>query len=104
MLPDGNWLHDPEYDALWDLACDLDFPISVHGEYREHRFHPFTGSRHGRERRDIKLATLNLDHALGFPCDNMATLGHFIFTAILERFPKLDWRSWNPTPAGCRFG
>src|SRR5262249_5949580 len=28
-------------------------------------------------------------HALGFPCDNMTTLGHFIFTGILERFPKL---------------
>ena len=24
-----------------------------------------------------------------FPCDNMTTLGHFIFTGILERFPKL---------------
>ena len=25
----------------------------------------------------------------GFPCDNMTTLGHYIFTGILERFPKL---------------
>jgi uncharacterized protein len=88
LLPAGKWLHDPEYDAVWALACDLDFPISVHGEYRQQRFHPFKGL--GTEnRQDIKLAILNLDHALGFPCDNMATLGHFIFTGILERFPKL---------------
>ena len=30
-----------------------------------------------------------LNHAMGFPYDNMATLGQFIFTGILERFPKL---------------
>ena len=24
----------------------------------------------------------------GFPCDNMTTLGHYIFTGILERFPE----------------
>src|SRR5207247_8442402 len=49
---------------------------------------PFKGVA-TENRQDIKLAILNLDHALGFPCDNMATLGHFIFTGILERFPKL---------------
>jgi predicted TIM-barrel fold metal-dependent hydrolase len=37
----------------------------------------------------VQLALRGLNHALGFPCDNMATLGHFIFTGILERFPKL---------------
>ncbi|MDE0213857.1 MAG: amidohydrolase family protein, partial [Deltaproteobacteria bacterium] len=35
FLPEGRWLHEPEYDALWGLACELDFPISVHGEYRQ---------------------------------------------------------------------
>ena len=30
-----------------------------------------------------------LNHAMGFPYDNMATLGQFIFTGILERFPQL---------------
>src|SRR5262249_5014308 len=38
---------------------------------------------------DLQLALRGLDHALGFPCDNMTTPGHFIFTGILERFPKL---------------
>lgn len=91
FLPEGRWLHEPEYDALWGLACELDFPISVHGEYRQRRFHPFAGGNRGNvDDRDMQqLALRGLDHALGFPCDNMATMGHFIFTGILERFPKL---------------
>ena len=91
FLPEGRWLHEPEYDALWGLACELDFPISVHGEYRQRRFHPFAGGNRGNvDDRDMQqLALRGLDHALGFPCDNMATMGHFIFTGILDRFPKL---------------
>jgi predicted TIM-barrel fold metal-dependent hydrolase len=91
FLPEGRWLHEPEYDALWQLACELDFPISVHGEYRQRRFHPFAGGNRGNvDDRDMQqLALRGLDHALGFPCDNMATMGHFIFTGILDRFPEL---------------
>ncbi|MDE0028497.1 MAG: amidohydrolase family protein [Deltaproteobacteria bacterium] len=91
FLPEGRWLHEPEYDALWGLACELDFPISVHGEYRQRRFHPFAGGNRGNvDDRDMQqLALRGLDHALGFPCDNMATMGHFIFTGILDRFPRL---------------
>jgi predicted TIM-barrel fold metal-dependent hydrolase len=88
VLPAGRWLHEPEYEALWELACELDFPISVHGEYRSYRFQPFRKLEAGR-RESLELALRGLDHALGFPCDNMATLGHFIFAGILERFPKL---------------
>ena len=87
-LPEGKWLHEPEYDALWSLACDLDFPIACHGETRQRRFQPFR-KLEGQRRDDIELALRGLNHALGFPCDNMATLGHFIFTGVLERFPKL---------------
>jgi predicted TIM-barrel fold metal-dependent hydrolase len=88
FLPAGKWLHEPEYDALWSLACDLDFPIAAHGEYRQRRFQPFR-ELEGERRDDMELALRGLNHALGFPCDNMATLGHFIFTGILERFAKL---------------
>ena len=87
-LPDGKWLHEPEYDALWNLACELDFPIACHGENRQRRFQPFR-KLEGERRDDVQLALRGLNHALGFPCDNMATLGHFIFTGVLERLPKL---------------
>ncbi len=88
FLPVGRWLHEPENESLWNLACELDFPIAVHGEYRQRRFQPFR-QLEGERREDIQLALRGLDHALGFPCDNMSTLGHFIFSGILERFPKL---------------
>ncbi len=88
FLPVGRWLHEPEYDPLWELACELDFPISAHGEYRQRRAQPFR-SLEGERNGELQLALRGLDHALGFPCDNMATLGHFIFAGILERFPKL---------------
>ena len=94
LLPEGKWLHEKEYDALWQLACELDFPIAVHGEYR-YRVQPFRGFRvveqSGSSSDEIHdfQALRGVDHAIGFPCDNMATMGHFIFTGILERFPKL---------------
>jgi uncharacterized protein len=88
VLPAGRWLHEPEYESLWLLAGELDFPISAHGEYRSYRFQPFKDVEPNSQE-GIGLALRGLDHALGFPCDNMATLGHFIFARILERFPKL---------------
>ena len=98
LLPEGRWLHEPEYDPFWQLACDLDFPISAHGEYRHRRFQPFEylkdqkyigNASPGTSPEAHRSALRGLDHALGFPCDNMATMGHFIFTGLLERFPKL---------------
>jgi uncharacterized protein len=88
LLPEGRFLHEPQYDELWKLACDLDFPISAHGEYRQRRFQPFRKERQGLDE-DSKLALESLDHAIGFPSDNMTTLGHFIFTGIFDRFPEL---------------
>ena len=86
LLPQGKWLHDREYDALWQLACDLDFPISIHGESRHTRAAPFRPlALHGGQEGPFAA----LDHIMGFPMDNMITLAHFIFTGILDRFPKL---------------
>ncbi len=87
-LPEGKWLHQREYDAMWSLASELDFPIAVHGENRQRRFQPFR-ELEGNRKDDTELALRGLNHALGFPCDNMTTLGHFIFAGVLERFPKL---------------
>ena len=93
LLPQGKWLHEKQYDALWNLAGELDFPIAVHGESR-YRVQPFRGFRDvepldsGDVNHDLQ-ALRAVDHAIGFPCDNMATMGQFIFTGILERFPTL---------------
>jgi len=82
LVPEGKWLHEPEYEPLWQLAADLDFPISLHGEYRHRRAAPFRGV--GGEGPFSAL-----DHILGFPTDNMITLAHFIFSGILDRYPSL---------------
>jgi uncharacterized protein len=81
-VPEGKWLHQPEYEPLWQLAADLDFPISLHGEYRHRRAAPFRGV--GEEGPFGAL-----DHILGFPTDNMITLAHFTFSGILDRHPGL---------------
>ena len=73
FLPVGKYLHEPEYDALWALASELDFPISAHGEYRQRRFHPFR-QLEGQRQDDMELALRGLDHALGFPCDTESHL------------------------------
>jgi predicted TIM-barrel fold metal-dependent hydrolase len=87
-IPHGKWLHDPEYDALWALATELDFPITVHGEYRQTRFTPFAWPK-GQGASDIELGLHGVNHTVAFPFDNMTTLAHFIFAGILDRFPKL---------------
>ena len=92
LLPQGKWLHDPDYDMLWALASELDFPIAVHGETRRKRYDLFRDLKKVPETdrdKDVSLAMLRLDHAMNFPYDNMATLGMFIFSGVLERFPKL---------------
>ena len=82
LLAQGKWLHEAEYHPLWQLASDLDFPISVHGESRHVRAAPFRALR--------KEGTFSaLDHIIGFPMDNMVTVAHFIFGGVLEKFPNL---------------
>jgi len=91
LLSEGKLLDELEYNALWELACDLDFPIAIHGETRQ-RFRLFKDLR-GIEESDPDKhdysALRCLDHAVAFPYDNMVTLGHFIFSGVLERFPNL---------------
>jgi uncharacterized protein len=83
LLPEGRLLHEPEYDPLWQLASELDFPISLHGEYRHRRASPFRGLDQSGE----PLSAI--DHIIGFPMDNMVSIAHFIFGGVLDRFPKL---------------
>ena len=93
LLPEGKWLHLPEYEPLWQLASDLDFPISLHGESRHRRADPFRNMPRDEGRfaagptHDNAFAAMNT--VLAFPIDNMINLCHYVFTGILDRFPKL---------------
>ena len=45
MMPrprNGEFWHDSQYDSIWDLAVELDFPVSFHGV---NSGFPHTGSR-----------------------------------------------------------
>jgi predicted TIM-barrel fold metal-dependent hydrolase len=91
LLPRDKWLDAAEYNPIWKLACELDFPILVHGETRQ-RFQTFRNLREIEETQPDAhdyAAFRCLDHAIAFPFDNMVTLGHYIFSGVLERFPKL---------------
>ncbi|SVB17708.1 uncharacterized protein METZ01_LOCUS170562 [marine metagenome] len=87
-MPKGSkerpW-HDQAYDPFWSLAEELDFPISFHGVMSSE---PHTGSRY-KPRHAVSGPEVALDHAIGFPFENMISLGHLIFLGVLERFPGL---------------
>ena len=82
--PTGKEWDQPDYDPLWELAVELDFPLSLHG----------TGSRSG----DPPLTTRYenrgsfyeaIYHAMDFPLENMVALAHFVFSGLLDRYPTL---------------
>ena len=109
LLPQGKWLHEKEYDALWRLACELDFPIAVHGEYR-YRVQPFRGFR------VVEQSGTSSDEVHDFQaCGESIMRSDFLATtwrpwAILflpeywSDFPNCVLRFSNPMPAGCPSG
>ncbi len=78
----GSWWHDPQYDGLWDMAQELDFPCSFHGAMSGA---PHTGARY----RGIGGPVVALEHAIGFPFEDMIAMGHLIYMGILERFSQM---------------
>ena len=85
MMPrpqEGRFWHYPEYDAFWDLVTELDMPVTFHGAG--------SGSPHaGHRYRGLTGALFALNHAIGFPMENMISMGHLIFTGILQKHPTL---------------
>lgn len=80
--PEGKFWHEEEYTPFWDLAIELDVPISFHGVQ--------SGSPHtGKRYQGIPGTLIALEHAIGFPFENMISLGHLIYTGVLERYPNL---------------
>ena len=90
MMPkpvQGHQWHDPDYDPFWNLAVELDFPVSFHGVESgvpkcNARYQGITGV-------GVQGSLIALEHAISFPFENMTSMGHLIYTGILERFPQL---------------
>jgi predicted TIM-barrel fold metal-dependent hydrolase len=102
MMPKGSkerpW-ESPEYNPFYGLAEALDFPIAFHGVMSGD---PHTGTRY-KPRSRVPGQQVALDHALGFPFEDMLSMGHLIYMGILERFAKLrvvfmegnaGWLAW----------
>ena len=80
-ISDKMW-HYPDYDPVWQLAQDLEFPLSIHGTA--------SGSPNANSRYDGKGgAFISLSEAIRFPFENMMAMGHFIYSGILDRYPDL---------------
>ena len=78
----GKFWHEPEYDPFWALIEELDVPLSFHGVGS---CAPHAGSRYSGQ----VGAMFALQHAIGFPMENMISLGHIIYTGILDKHPGL---------------
>ena len=78
----GKFWHEPEYDSFWDLIEELDVPLSFHGVGS---CAPHAGSRYSGQ----EGAMFALQHAIGFPMENMISLGHIMYTGILDKHPNL---------------
>ena len=82
-IPEKMW-HHPDYTKVWETVTELDVPISVHGSssasgdpWANARYNPYAGP------------FIALGQAIGFPFENMINLGHFMYSGILDKFPRL---------------
>ena len=81
--PNKMW-HHRDYDRVWGRIQSLDVPIAIHGVSSA------SGEPLVQTRYDIlDGAFIALGAAIGFPFENMINLGHFMYSGILDRFPKL---------------
>ena len=82
-IPEKMW-HHPDYTKVWETVTDLDVPISVHGSSSASG-DPWTNARYNPHAGPF----IALGQAIGFPFENMINLGHFMYSGILDKFPKL---------------
>lgn len=79
---EGTWWHEPYYEPFWALHQELDTPVSFHGVMSGD---PHTGTRY----KQIYGQFVALEHAMGFAFENMISMGHIIYSGLLERFPTM---------------
>jgi aminocarboxymuconate-semialdehyde decarboxylase len=84
-MENGDYLFQPEYDALWARCEELGYPVL---------FHPLDGADNiygGKERLGNERAlAANLNNTLGFSFESATTAAKFIITGTLDRFPRLQ--------------
>jgi predicted TIM-barrel fold metal-dependent hydrolase len=80
-IPEKMW-HHSDYESLWATAEELDFPLSLHGAPSGS---PSANARYA----PLKGPFVALEECISFPFENMISLGHFMYSGILDKHPKL---------------
>ena len=100
-MPEKMW-HHRDYDPLWEIVQDRDFPLSLHGA---NSGSPVANARY----LTLPGPFVALQETIGFPFENMISVGHFMYSGILDRFPGLrllilestsGWGAFLAEPAG----
>lgn len=76
----GRTFDDPDLDALWETAVDLDVPIFIH---------PAPAGIDG-PLRDPRIRKFDLDLSLGFLFEETMAVACLLYGGVLERHPALD--------------
>ena len=82
MAPEGKDWSDPEYDAFWSLAEELDVAFSFHGV---HSGRPSFADRYAQR----PGPAVALHQGATFSFENMMSMAHIIYYGILERHPGM---------------
>ena len=80
-MPEKMW-HHRDYDPLWEIVQEMDFPLSLHGA---NSGSPVANARY----LTLPGPFVALQETIGFPFENMISVGHFMYSGILDRFPGL---------------
>ena len=76
----GRTFDDPDLDALWETAVQLDVPVFIH---------PAPAGIDG-PLRDPRIRAFDLDLSLGFLYEETLTVACLLYGGVLDRHPRLD--------------
>ena len=92
MLREVPHINEPVYDPVWATCQDLDVPVCFHaGATRDIQFPPYAGFSP-----EVAAAM----EAITRPVSSVLVVANFLFSRILERFPRLKVCSPKPRSRG----